>query len=97
MENTSNLTIIRVHLYITGKVQGVGFRYFTTEQAQNLGLKGWVRNLPDARVEAVFEGLECQIKAILQRCNQGTPSSVVKDVTIDYEKPEGLEDFIIKR
>jgi acylphosphatase len=88
---------MRVHVHITGKVQGVGFRYYCTQQAQNLGLKGWVRNLPDGRVEGVFEGDRSQIQSILDWCHQGPSSSVVKDVTIEYEQPEGLKDFIIKR
>ncbi|RLF60052.1 MAG: acylphosphatase, partial [Thermoplasmata archaeon] len=46
----------RVHVYISGKVQGVFFREYTRRKAKNLGIKGWVRNLPDGRVEAIFEG-----------------------------------------
>ncbi|HEY9703352.1 MAG TPA: acylphosphatase [Allocoleopsis sp.] len=56
-----------------------------------------MRNLTDGRVEGVFEGDRTQINSILDWCHQGPSSSVVKDVTIEYEEPEGLENFIIKR
>jgi|GEM_PF-5575656 Acylphosphatases len=54
---TSNQPIaVRAHVFVSGRVQGVGYRYYTQKQARDLGIQGWVRNLTDGRVEAVFEG-----------------------------------------
>lgn len=88
---------VRAHVFIAGTVQGVGYRYYTVNQANKLGISGWVRNLPDSRVEAVFEGTEIQVKAMIQWCYQGSPASVVKQVVIDYEQPQEIEGFDIKR
>lgn len=88
---------IRVHVYICGTVQGVGYRYSTLEMAQRLGLKGWVRNLPDDRVEAVFEGEPATIEQMLAWCRQGPPAARVRDVTIAQESYEGLQNFELRR
>ena len=60
-----------------------------------LGLAGWVRNLPDGRVEAVFEGPEEQVELMLAWCREGTPFSRVDEVAVEAEEPEGLEGFRI--
>jgi len=88
---------IRVHVFITGKVQGVGYRMSTREAANDLGLSGWVRNLPDERVEAVFEGSRDMVEEMINWCHQGNPVAVVKDVAVEYERPEGIRGFEIKR
>jgi acylphosphatase len=88
---------IRVHVYISGTVQGVGYRYSTLEMAQRLSLKGWVRNLPDDRVEAVFEGEPATIEQMLAWCRQGPPAARVQDVTISQESYDGLQTFEIRR
>ena len=62
----SNSNIVCVRVFITGKVQGVGYRYSTVQEAQRLGVKGWVRNRIDGRVEAIFAGTEALITNILQ-------------------------------
>jgi len=79
----------RVHLYISGIVQGVFFRDFTRRQAKALGIKGWVRNLSDGRVEVVGEGEEEKIKEFLQRLHKGPPGAKVTDIEIIYEEPNG--------
>ncbi|MEO0098064.1 MAG: acylphosphatase [candidate division WOR-3 bacterium] len=87
---------MRVHLYISGIVQGVFFRDFTRRQAQALKIKGWVRNLWDGRVEAVGEGEEEKIKEWLKRLREGPPGAKVTGLEIEYEEPTGeFSDFRI--
>lgn len=81
----------RAHLYISGMVQGVYYRAFTQEVADSLGLTGWVRNLPDRRVEAVFEGEKELIEKAIMRCHQGPPYARVTDIDVAWENQ--LEDF----
>lgn len=78
------------HVYISGRVQGVYFRDSTREQALILGINGWVRNLPDGRVEAVFQGDDDKIQKMLEWCRQGSPMSRVEDVQVEdiTELPE---------
>lgn len=76
---------IRVHVYISGYVQGVFFRAHTRDEALKLGINGWVRNLVDGRVEAVFEGEQTQIEKIISWCHKGPPGANVKNVEVDYE------------
>jgi len=77
-----------VHVVISGRVQGVGFRAFVVGEAQALGLDGWVRNRRDGTVEAVFAGDEQEIQHILMELNAGPPAAAVTDVrTGPYEGP----------
>ncbi|MDI1471348.1 MAG: acylphosphatase [Thermodesulfovibrio sp.] len=87
----------RAHLFISGRVQGVFYRAFTKEVADSLKLKGWVRNLRDGRVEAVFEGEEDKISIAIERCKEGPPYARVDNIEIIWEEPEGLTNFEIKR
>ena len=87
----------RAQVFVSGIVQGVGYRFTTLEQANQLGVSGWVRNLPDDRVEAVFEGPKADVEEIIRWCHKGPPAAVVKNVEVEYEKPEGLCVFEIKR
>ena len=79
----------RVHLVITGRVQGVWFRANTQKKAKALDLKGWVKNLSDGRVEAVFEGEKEQIDRIIEWCKKGPSFARVDDVQIQWETPMG--------
>jgi acylphosphatase len=77
-----------VHVVITGRVQGVGFRAFVEREAAALRLDGWVRNRRDGTVEAVFAGDEGEIQHILMELNAGPPAAAVTDVrTGPYEGP----------
>jgi acylphosphatase len=87
----------RAHVFISGRVQGVGYRMSTAQMAADMGLHGWVRNLPDGRVEAVFEGTPELVEAAIAWCRQGNPPAVVKDVAVEYETPEELRRFEIQR
>ena len=89
---------IRAHVWISGRVQGVFFRAHTKELADELGLTGWVRNLPDGRVEAVFEGEEDAVKEVIEWCKRGPPLASVEKVEVRYEQPTGeFRDFRILR
>jgi acylphosphatase len=88
---------IRAHVFISGRVQGVGYRFSTVDMAQLLKLSGWVRNRRDGRVEAVFEGSRASVDEMIRWCHQGPPAATVSDVTVDYEPPEGLRRFEVVR
>lgn len=77
--------IHRLHVLVEGDVQGVGFRYSTLAQAQARGLAGWVRNLPDGRVEAEFEGARTDLESVLEWCRQGPRSAIVEHVDATWE------------
>jgi len=78
-----------VHLYINGKVQGVYFRQGMKEAAEKNNVNGWVRNLPDKRVEAVLEGAESNVEAVMDWSRIGPPGGVVEDLQIKEEKHKG--------
>jgi acylphosphatase len=87
----------RAHLWITGRVQGVNFRYYTRAEALRLRLTGWVRNLWDGRVEAVLEGEEEAVCQMVDWCHVGPPAAIVADVEIEWETPSGdFHDFDIR-
>ncbi|MGK7904317.1 MAG: acylphosphatase [Hormoscilla sp.] len=86
---------IRAHVFISGRVQGVGYRFSTRSQAKHLGIAGWVRNLPDRRVEAVFEGSQSAVEAMIRWCYQGPLDAAVTDVAVNKEQPQGLQGFDI--
>ena len=88
---------VRAHTFITGKVQGVGYRYSTVNKASQLNISGWVRNLPDGRVEAVFESDREVVEKMINWCHQGPPAAVVQDVSVEYSEPEGLQGFEVRR
>ena len=79
---------VRAHVWVSGRVQMVFFRGSTQRVAREAGLAGWVRNLPDGRVEAVFEGSRAAVQALLDWCQQGPPTAVVEDVEVRWESPQ---------
>jgi acylphosphatase len=83
----------RAHLFIEGRVQGVFYRAFTREIAFHLSLDGWVKNLRDGRVEAVFEGDKVVIEQAIQQCYAGPPGSRVTHIDIHWEEFSGEEGF----
>ena len=76
---------IRVHAIITGKVQGVFFRMETKYAAEGFGVVGWVRNKMDGSVEAVFEGKDIDVKALLAWCQTGPPRASVSKVDVTWQ------------
>jgi acylphosphatase len=87
---------VRVHLWLSGRVQGVGFRYYARRQAATLGLGGFVRNLSDRRVEVVAEGPVAEIETFLQALREGPPGAVVREVVTVWEPPSGETTFVIR-
>ena len=77
----------RAHLRIAGRVQGVGFRYATMLEAEARNLSGWVRNLPDGRVEVVAEGTASAVQGLVAWCRSGPRHARVYDVDIAWESP----------
>ena len=88
---------VRAHVYVSGKVQGVFYRANTRDQAHDRGIDGWVKNLRDGRVEAVFEGPRGAVKAMVEWCHEGSPRARVEDVEAEFGDPEGHEGFEIRR
>ena len=87
----------RLSVFWSGRVQGVGFRYTTESAALELGVAGWVRNLPDGRVEAVAEGPEKTLKTLLERIASGPMKNYIRGVEIHWEQPTGeFDDFQIR-
>lgn len=91
------MTEKRVHAIVHGRVQGVFFREYTRRQAEYLGLNGWVKNLPDRTVEAVFEGSAPKVEEMITWLSTGSPQSDVTNVVMEEEVPLGdLPGFTIR-
>lgn len=86
----------RAHVFVAGLVQGVSFRWYLTQEARGRGVGGWVRNLADGRVEAVFEGRREHVDALVAWCREGPRHARVTDVEVSFEEPEGLHEFDIE-
>ncbi|MBO6585964.1 MAG: acylphosphatase [Gracilimonas sp.] len=88
---------MKKHIFLSGRVQGVGFRHFTKTKARSIGVKGWVRNLPDGRVEAVFEGDEKLVDQLIEKCKKGPRSAYVQSIDVEEEKSdESYTSFDVK-
>jgi acylphosphatase len=87
---------VRAHVFVSGYVQGVNFRWYVTQHARQRGLGGWVRNMPDGRVEAVFEGDEEAVESMVEWCRVGPRHAQVDDVDVIREAPEGLHEFDVE-
>jgi acylphosphatase len=87
----------RVRVVVSGDVQGVGFRWYCREQATHEGVAGSVRNLPDGRVEAIFEGDSASVDAMVEWSRQGPRWARVDQLEVDEEQPVGEAGFRIER
>ena len=88
-----------VHVFISGRVQGIGFRQFIKSKANRLNLRGWVRNLPDGRVEGMFAGERKNIEEILDYCRKGPFLADVRKIEVDWNskiKVDTMEFEIIQ-
>ena len=87
----------RAHVFVNGSVQGVFFRSQTKRKAESLDVNGWVRNLPDGRVEAVFEGDEEAVNTMIKFCEHGPRGAYVTKVDVEREEFAGeFRDFKIR-
>ncbi len=86
-------TVVRKHVVVIGLVQGVFFRAETARMAESMRLAGWVRNLPDGSVEAVFEGAAGPVDEAVAWCARGPSRAMVTSVRATDEPPEGLTGF----
>lgn len=92
----SHKAVTRKHAYVSGIVQGVGFRWFCQHAANSKKLGGWVRNLPDGSVELEVEGPEDEVNRFLDEIHSGPLGSRVDEVRVIDEPLQGSEDFIIR-
>ena len=87
----------RAHVLVSGRVQGVFFRYETRGLAQRVGVAGWVKNRRDGRVEAVFEGEREDVERMVEFCRRGPSGARVTDVEVRWEPPTGeFEGFNVR-
>lgn len=87
----------KAHVFIEGRVQGVGFRHFAKVNAEEIGVYGWVKNLPDGRVEAVFAGPLDHIREMVNRCEKGPGPSRVDNIDVTVEEAdEEFEGFNVR-
>jgi acylphosphatase len=88
--------VVRYRLLISGRVQGVFFRDTCRRMAERHGVSGWVRNLPDGDVEAVFEGAAGEVDRLVEWSRHGPPAAVVEDVRVQAEPPERIIGFQVR-
>ncbi len=89
--------LVRVYLLVSGRVQGVAFRASTVDEARRLGVRGWVRNLADGRVEAEAEGERARVEALVAWCRRGPPLARVEGVEVAWSAHRGdLEVFVAR-
>lgn len=86
----------RVHVFVSGDVQGVLFRQAIADKANEQGVTGWVRNLPDGRVEAVLEGPRDEVYRVVGLCRAGPKGARVANVQVDREPPKNEKSFKIR-
>ena len=80
---------VRAHVFVGGRVQGVFFRSETQYEARRRNVAGWVQNLPDGRVEAVFEGEKDNVDELIEFCRKGPPGAKVTIIEVTWEEPTG--------
>ena len=88
--------MIRYRVLVSGRVQGVFFRASCRQEAERHGVSGWVRNLPDGTVEAVFEGPDAEVGHLVEWSRHGPRSAVVESVRVAAEPPEGISGFQVR-
>lgn len=96
MASAYRIRVVRYRVVVSGRVQGVGFRASCGRMAGQHGVRGWVRNLPDGSVEAVFEGDPEDVRQLVEWSRHGPRFAVVADVSVTEERPEEMSDFQIR-
>ena len=86
-----------LRVYILGTVQGVLFRKYIEEQANKIGVRGFVRNMEDGSVEVIIEGIDEKVREMLEVCKTGTQHAQIRDVQVQEIKYQGFEGFKIFR
>jgi acylphosphatase len=81
--------VIKAHVFVEGKVQGVVYRSWVKRMAEELKVNGWVKNLDDGRVEAIFEGPREKVDELIELCKIGSEQAKVKHVDVIFEDPDG--------
>ncbi len=89
-------TAARCHLWVRGRVQGVGFRFFALEEAQRRGVAGWARNVADGRVEIVAEGDIRALEEFVASVRRGPAGARVEDVRVEWEAPTNMQGFRVQ-
>ena len=84
---------VRAHVWVVGHVQGVYFRAYAADEAAFRRVAGWVKNAPDGRVEAVFEGQPAAVETMIRWCHRGSPASHVTGVEVAWEALRGETGF----
>jgi len=88
----------QVHIFVSGTVQGVFYRHNARKKAKELGIKGWVRNLYDGRVEVTAEGEEEDLKKFIEWCKKGPELAFVENIEVEWNDYKGkYEDFSVVR
>lgn len=88
---------VRAHIFVSGRVQGVFFRSHTRQKAEEFGVSGWVKNLPDGRVEAVFEGEKEKVEQMIEWAKRGPSVARVNNVDVEWQEYKGeFENFEIR-
>ena len=85
-----------VTVTVTGRVQGVAFRWYAVQEAERLGVRGWVRNEPDESVAAHLEGDDGAVDAMVEWCRHGPSYASVRDVAVTEARPTGATSFDIR-
>ena len=85
-----------VTVKVRGRVQGVSFRWYAVQEAERLGVRGWVRNEPDESVAAHLEGDDAAVDAMITWCRSGPSYASVRDVAVTEARPSGVESFAIR-
>jgi len=88
--------VTRARVQVRGRVQGVFFRAEARARAESLGVAGWIRNLPDGRVEAVFEGEDEHVESMVEWCRRGPAGAKVEEVDVERQEPVGETGFRVR-
>ncbi|MBU4098467.1 acylphosphatase [Patescibacteria group bacterium] len=81
--------MLQAHVFISGSVHGVGYRFFVKSWAKTYGIVGWVKNLQEEKVEAVFQGDEKNIEDLIAKCRKGPFLAEIKDIVVNWEEVAG--------